>query len=221
MELDYQQTVLKYINGNKELAALFKYYITHCTSLCLPYHNMKHTFTMMYHIIQIFEHQKEYDINLSTLDLLVLLISALYHDYNHSGGLYSDDINISNAIAGFKNAINSVFTEYNNPMYDEYIIPCIRATQYPYIIEDKTLCQKIIRECDIISQISPDILTHVICGLKEENRTTKKWKDALLAYVEFIVPMLEDLQLQYCKDYWKTNSDFFFNIIKLTTDIIK
>lgn len=222
---NYQLKVLIYLKSNIYLKEFYKYYMDHCTSQCLPYHNMKHTFLMMYHIIEMFENQEKYtDITLNNYDLLVLLVSALYHDYNHSGGLYTDKVNVDIALSGYYRATATVFNKVQAELelkksLDQNVIECIIATQYPYIEElDINNYQQIIRELDIISQISPDLLTHVLCGLKYEKHCLN-WKDAISNYVEFIQPHLDNLKIQYCAQYWKQTSESFLATIKelLTT----
>ena len=220
MDYNYQETVLKYINGNKYLTSFFHYYITHCNSQCIPYHNMKHSFQMMYHMINLYERQSENNIEISEYELLVLLTSALYHDFNHSSGIYTDDINIDNAIISYKQASNYVFTIYSNDkelqsQLNKDVCTCIISTEYPNTIDIHTKLGDIITEFDILSQVSPDVLTHTLCGLKHELRS-KSWKDAISNYIEFISPLLNSMKLKYSNDYWKKYSDHFFNILTLT-----
>ena len=92
-----QSKVLDYINANLSLKDFFTYYLNSCITLTNPYHNINHTISMMYFIIDIYELSKKnkFDFNLSENDLYILLLSAMFHDYNHSGGKYEDSINVN------------------------------------------------------------------------------------------------------------------------------
>ena len=54
---------------------------------------------MMYHICCIYEESQkdDYEFKLDSEGLYILLVSAIFHDFNHSAGRFTDDINVSNA----------------------------------------------------------------------------------------------------------------------------
>ena len=100
MKLDLFK-VYTVINSNSNLKNFYNWYINHCVSMTLPYHNIRHTFGVMYHIISIYEYShtnSDCGFVLEDKDLYILLTSALFHDYNHSGGRFNDDINVLKSI---------------------------------------------------------------------------------------------------------------------------
>ena len=76
--------------------------------MTLPYHNIRHTLGVMYHIISIYEYShtnSDCGFVLEDEDLYILLTSALFHDYNHSGGRFNDDANVYNAKNGLRECL--------------------------------------------------------------------------------------------------------------------
>lgn len=224
-----ENKVLTYINGNADLKALFKIYISSCISLNLPYHNVNHTFKMMYHIINLYENREQYNISISNYDLMIMLIAAMYHDYNHSAGIYSDAQNVQTAINAVDNALQDVLDrtyEVGNDMYIDMfrdISSLIEATEYPYTKpKDKlTIAQNIIRELDIISQFDTDFFCHTLCGLKNEMHI-QDWKVVISKYINFIKETLysKEIALQYTKDYIQNNGNRIADTLELLTNII-
>lgn len=214
---NYQLEVLTYINANELLSQLFAYYMQYCTSACLPYHNLNHTFKMMWHIIQISKNP-EYDI--SNEDLLVMLSAAIFHDYNHSGGIFSDLMNVNIAVGSFAEACNDIFGHDSN--YDLYISQvenCIYATEYPYSTNQIGLLEQIVRECDVLSQLHEDVFTHTIYGLKQEMHI-HSWTECIKKYTDFLQNMCyNELSLNYSKQYINDNIENILLIINTVTTL--
>lgn len=227
-----QNKVLTYINSNEILKAMFKEYLDYCHTISLPYHNILHTFHMMEHIITLYENQDKYtDVNLKTTDLLILLLAALFHDINHSGGICSDYVNVENARVLYNELLYSVFVKHKwegdfdesiYTMLDTQVSYAIIATEYPYTEDYNDLQQneKIIRELDFISQLSDTFFTHTLCGLKEELRS-KSWVDAVTNYTTFTENMIKELRLEYSKEYVKNNINNILNILTNISAILK
>ena len=64
----------------------------------LPYHNLNHTLCVLKNCYYL---SLEYTIDPD--DKRLLCIAALYHDFGHSGGLFTDDWNVKAAIEHFEN----------------------------------------------------------------------------------------------------------------------
>ena len=219
MKLDFDK-VFKYIIENAELNKAFQYYTEHCNSLTLPYHNLNHTLGMIYHIICIYENSRrrdDYTFKLEIGDLHILILSALFHDFNHSGGRFSDEVNIHNAKEGLKSCLNSIYGESNEIKYLYSVCSLtIEATQYPYIIDNKdlSLYQRILRECDILVALYDDYITHRVYGLAEE----MKCQDMIQLYAkeyEFIITAMRKMELVYSKELWRSESEKFLNTYNL------
>lgn len=128
----------------------------------LPYHGIDHLFS-------VFEHTKLVLENDSTVKGLLkdtdLLIAALFHDYDHSGGKATDDVNINNAIQGV-----SIF-HTANPEFDlNNVIYLIRCTQYPYVVSDEELTTeaKLLRDSDMCYLLQDLSIVKLYSGLRAE-----------------------------------------------------
>lgn len=219
MRLDFNE-VYNTLSSNSNLKAYFKWYVTHCESMSLPYHNLSHTLKMMWHIIQIYKKSqykyKEYGFKIDDTNLYMLLLSALFHDYNHSGGKFTDDVNVGIAKAGLRDCLE----ELTSMGETEQLIlstcsSIIEATQYPYIISDDDLNidQRIIRECDILVDYFDDYITHNIFGLMSEMKTGKNIYDFTAGYMEFTFGALNNLKLEYSKEVIRENENEFFSTV--------
>ena len=193
------------ISSNENLSTFYKWVLNRSTSLTLPYHNLRHTFCMMQLIGTIWNHSQtddSYGFKLSDEDLYVLLVSALFHDFSHSGGVHSDKENVANAIAGLERCLDEC-TEYSSKLnwLKSSCASVIRATEYPYVIpdEDLDLRQRIIRECDILVAFFDDVFLQNIIGLSAEMRMTDVPK-YVMDWLKFIMDSSKKFQLKYSLD---------------------
>jgi len=127
----------------------------------LPYHNWFHTCCMICNCI---EGAQAHDLSFRECHLIGL--SALFHDFNHSGGKKIDAENINVAIS---NLLSVVPQQLGYNFLDVYQMrETIRVTQYPFIYTPKTIEQKIIRDVDLMQILEPEWYEHVILGLQAE-----------------------------------------------------
>lgn len=225
MKLDLYK-VYSVILSNDNLKKFYNWYINHCISLTLPYHNISHTLGVMFHLINMYESLVNSDsgIELGDKDLYLLLTSGLFHDYNHSGGRFSDDINIQNAKLGLRNCLYTILGI--NEQSNEIITDCeslIDATQYPYIIPDEELSvqQRMIREADILVFLFDDYYTHNIFGLMEETKSEKNHKMFLAKQIQFLLESIKTFRIPYSIDLWDKYNREFMNLIELMTKIVE
>lgn len=125
-----------------------------------PYHNFYHTMTVVKNIFFI---GKSMEIDDDKLRLL--LIAGIFHDFNHSGGKFPDDYNVTNSIIKFKQ-----FSQESNED-NEFITDVIKCTQFPYDKEkDLSLTdyQKIIRDADLMQSLEDNYLQQILFGLNKE-----------------------------------------------------
>lgn len=213
MKLD-TETVHRYIAANPNLKAFYEYYLGNCLSLNVPYHNMRHTLGMIYHIIQMYEQSKtdiSTDIRLTDNDLYILITSALFHDYNHSAGRFSDQVNVRNAKDGLDACLRSILPD--GDLRDEIILTCkknIDATQYPYIILDEQLDQqqRILREADILVCLYDDFVTQSFMGLASEMHQVDLMTFSV-DYLNFLLNSIKNLKLKYSIDTWRQEQKWF------------
>jgi hypothetical protein len=147
-----------------------------------PYHNNYHTITVFlnsYHISKIEECDKD--------QIRSILIASIFHDFNHTGGNGPDSENIKIAIFEFKK-YSKESEEINNE-----IINIIKATEYPYVIDNEnlTLSQKIIRDADLTQMYTDNFLQQVIYGLlvQEHGLELSKALEAQMKFMIGIKPM--------------------------------
>ena len=126
-----------------------------------PYHNNFHLKRVCQCVIKGCEY---YELDLEKTKLLV--ISALFHDFNHSGGKFkNDDDNINLAIEGFIEW--STLSEEKN----QYIIDLIKSTRFPYVTKCENLSQDqmIIRDSDVLQGVfCPDYFDKIVFALADE-----------------------------------------------------
>ena len=219
--------VLKYVRANENLSHLFEYYLNTCITQTNPYHNTNHTMAMMYHICCIYEESNrgKYEFVIDEQGLYILLVCAIFHDYNHSAGKFNDNTNVSTAIDAMKLYFNNNFQAENPDRLNRLKDICsntILATCYPYVIEDEDLdlYQRIIRECDILVAFADDFFTQTLIGLKTE-MLVKDWKEFLANETKFLLSSWNELKLDYSKDLVKEHSESILSIINELAEIFK
>lgn len=167
-----------------------------------PYHNNYHILTVFINCYKAAKKER-----LEKKEIRILLIAALFHDFNHSAGQYTDDVNVKNSISAFWKY--SVESEIDS----EKIIEIIKATQFPYIIPENELSieQKIIRDCDLMQWYESNYLQQVFYGLSQEMKLN--FKDSPLGYIKFLEgmkPMTKHGKYMHDKFMQKRKNDMQF-----------
>jgi hypothetical protein len=91
-----------------------------------------------------------------------LIVAALFHDFDHSGGVETDDVNIDRAVCAFIGRLDfSRHFKYN-------VIKFIENTQYPFIHTPVSIEQKILRDADLMMITYPNWFYQVMWGLLQE-----------------------------------------------------
>lgn len=155
-------TILKIVKKYDSLKLGLKHIILTNKSNYGPYHDLNHLLTVTYHTYKA----------LSYMDMLddenveTLLLTALFHDTNHSMGKKSDDLNIKASKKYLGDFVKSNGLELDKELSDSIL----DATQFPYVIEDKDLdvYQKIIRDADMCQIFEYNWIGQNILGLVKE-----------------------------------------------------
>lgn len=149
-----------YILNNTILNKAYSYVLFYNPSNSAPYHNFNHLLTVAKSCLEMATY---YD--LSDLDKETLVLSAIFHDFNHSAGLYKDDINVPRALT----ALKDFCLKFEYPHFEK-CQDIILATFYPYNIAtvDLTFVQKIIRDADMTQCLQIDWLQQCVFGLGKE-----------------------------------------------------
>ena len=99
------------------------------------------------------------------------MLSALFHDVNHTGVKYTDDINVVLAIKSLREFwFNFIDEEVDTDIDINEVCSIISTTEYPYTIESNELTQKqkILRDADLLQSLEPNWIQQVIMGLCQE-----------------------------------------------------
>jgi HD superfamily phosphodiesterase len=116
------------------------------------YHNFYHTQCVTTNCYKIAIDTDTYEEN----DIKILLIAALFHDFNHSGGkLKNDSENVKLAIEGFQ--------KYTKESKEdtEFICDLIKITEFPYNADNDSklsIRQQILRDADVMQWLEPNFI---------------------------------------------------------------
>lgn len=153
---------IEIIDKFEYLQKAFKYIILNNKSNDNPYHNLNHLLTVLKYCYigskkELITDEKE---------LRELLLAAIFHDVNHSGGKKTDDINVSNSKKAIKEFVESQKIDVSIDAINEIL----DATQYPYVLDDSKLNkrQSIIRDADLMQVFEYNWIHQNIYGLSSE-----------------------------------------------------
>lgn len=159
----------------------------------LPYHGIDHLYSVYEMCNKIVYSDKNYR-NLDKKD--ELFIAALFHDFNHSGGKLTDAENISNAILGCNDFLDTI----ENTLDRDLIHEIIRATQFPSVIDKADLNehQKIIQDADMCYLFTDLSIVKLYCGLRSEfNQDLKTFLDNQINFFNSL-----SFNTEYCNNLW-------------------
>lgn len=153
---------IEIIDKFEYLQKAFKYIILNNKSNDNPYHNLNHLLTVLKYCYigskkELITDEKE---------LRELLLAAIFHDVNHSGGKKTDDINVSNSKKAIKEFVESQKIDVSIDAINEIL----DATQYPYVLDGSKLNkrQSIIRDADLMQVFEYNWIHQNIYGLSSE-----------------------------------------------------
>lgn len=136
-----------------------------------PYHSLRHELGVVYWAQAC---AVSYDLDYGHNHALV--VASLFHDHNHSGGVYPDRTNIDKALKFVDSPVfkKALAAEYTHLDMIEAIKSCIECTWFDgssFPVDPIYNIQKCIRDADLMTIYSTEGL-HLTCGLFEE--TAKK-----------------------------------------------
>ncbi|MDD5165354.1 MAG: hypothetical protein PHG25_02340 [Candidatus Pacebacteria bacterium] len=146
-----------------DLAHYFRAVFNNARNLNHPYHNFRHIFHVLWLCHCACHHYKK---NLTKREIRNLLIADMFHDFDHSGRMGNDDLNIMLALRGLKKHLAPEDVGH----YDD-IARLIMLTQYPYdpaLNDQVDLRGNIIRDADLSQALSVAWIQQVIFGLSAE-----------------------------------------------------
>lgn len=131
------------------LSAYYEFFRAKSTSHSLPYHNAYHARCML---LNCYEGSWHAGPVLDSEVRQALVLGAIFHDADHSGGLAPDTTNIERAVDLLWVAHAYCMAEgvAVNASVIIGAVACIRATQYPHVEAPKNGAAKIIRDADLM-----------------------------------------------------------------------
>ena len=153
----------------------------------LPYHNNAHMYGTACVAFQLVSDMRASHRNTTTLntnELKALLHAALLHDYGHSGGSMDDAWNIENAV---KHAEKTV----PYPL-QRIVIPAIRCTKFPFVVEPTNVVERILRDADILYATVTGDAAIIMEGLRAEINV-KRGRGNKLSYTEMVEAQIKFL----------------------------
>ena len=146
------------------LAYYFRVVFHEAKNCAYPYHNFRHMFHVLWLCYSACEYYQD---KLTPRKMRNLLIAVLFHDFDHSGMMGEDDLNIERAVR----ALRRYIADEDKDEFED-IAEMIRATEYPFHTpsEGLPLCSQIIRDADLSQALSSAWIQQVIFGLAAEWR---------------------------------------------------
>ena len=149
-----------------DLVHYFQVLFNHAKNLQNPYHNARH----ILHVTWLCYQACVYYLEKGTAEMTKrairnLLVSAIFHDFDHTGKKVPDSFNITRAVAGFEKHV----VDCDKPQITSINI-LIRATEYPHTVRSDRLplTGQILRDADLAQALDPASIQQVVLGLSAE-----------------------------------------------------
>jgi hypothetical protein len=201
------------IAGRLGLVDLLKYFFEHNKSTA-EYHSNYHAICVALNCYEGAWHQK-----LSESETKTVVLAGIFHDFNHSGGTFSDDENIKRAVLGLSQAHipevrRSLSSNYKpNLLPDEFeqTVQTLVITKYPFEKEPVTIMEQIIRDADLMQPYEQDdkVLKNQYHGLLTEIERTYPMKFTANEFAAGQLSWLNDNVTWYSD--WGKNKALKFN----------
>lgn len=142
-----------------DLIHYFKVLFFEAQNVNHPYHNFRH----MTHVLWLcYDACKFYKTKLTARVIRNILVGAMFHDFDHSGLMGHDDLNIERAVRGFGKHVHSDDVDHKDD-----IIFLIRGSEFPHTsLASESL--DILRDADLAQSLSNAWMQQVVFGLAKE-----------------------------------------------------
>lgn len=114
------------------------------------YHNNYHSVCVALNCYEGAIHQK-----LPENETQTVVLAGIFHDFNHSGGVYSDEKNIARAIIGLWSAHIKIDDHYQHGVVNQ-AMQVLGITKYPFERSPSTIMEMIIRDADLMQPYEED-----------------------------------------------------------------
>lgn len=187
VDVDKNLESIEIIDKFDYLKKAFKYILINNNSNQNPYHDLNHLMTVLKYCY----YGAIYEGIVNEKELKELLIAAIFHDANHSGGKKTDDLNIKNAKKIIKEFVESQDIEVGIGAINDIL----DATQYPYVVDELSTRQAIIRDADLMQVYEYNWIQQNIGGLSSELN---------MDFIEFLKPQRKFLEsIEFNTDWAK------------------
>jgi len=173
------------------LGLVVQYILEHNTSQALPYHNFAHACQTMDYAYQAYCYEKEPPVPKR------LLIAALFHDFNHSGGFFGtgrdgENIDVAiDAVEMFKKWVERKCSEKESGITMRELSAAeilIKYTEFPHEpieeLSGYSFPINCLRDADLM-QCMNETMIQSITGIKEEYFKQVPWFSYLTKAIEF------------------------------------
>jgi hypothetical protein len=169
-----------------DLLRAYDYVVVENPSNELPYHNLHHTNCLVINCAA-----GAVAMNLPEEERRVLLLSAVFHDFAHSGGRRKDHHNIGMAVAALRSYC-ATDASVEDAVGDA--VGIIESTEFPPVAEPVTLSEKIIRDADMMQIYMPGWREQILVGLRKEIEVATSKPMSLAEMVRVQVSFMESVR---------------------------
>ena len=147
-----------------ELGDVVRWILENNPSQALPYHNFSHALWTARYVDAIYQ----MEVGDTKPTPRELVVAALFHDFDHSGGFFTDDSqNIERAIAGLNRWFSaSVEPTIRSEQLDS-IAKLILETRYPFHTKSSNVESVCLRDADMMQNCNDTLLANFV-GIKQE-----------------------------------------------------
>lgn len=131
----------------------------------LPYHNLSHAVLVAYTAIDLY--YKINKDNINDVELRKLVIASLMHDARHSGGMFTDELNLQHAVEAF-HSLDYKLNLFENSDDIVAMILCTEFTDGEFPIAAVTDLEMILRDAYLLSSIYSSNLADQLLNLAKE-----------------------------------------------------
>jgi len=155
------------------------------SSADVPYHNNRHM-KAVWEIARLLWQTEQCEIGLHEHDpdwaLVVLMFATLLHDYHHSAGATTDDLNVQRA-RGFTQTLLNHCTAGMPSRVIHAIDAAIECTQFPFVVDPRNKLEMVLRDADLLYGVVTNDPTILLEGLRREMEVAR---GHVISYEEMI-----------------------------------
>ena len=152
-----------------------------------PFHNTSHVIWVMTQVYNALEYYQDHGKPFDPLVAFDMLIAALMHDWDHTGGSGPDSENIRRAVIGFVDHSQLEWSSYDVQRAVN-VMKLIRATQLPLLQKEWSLEEQILQDADMSYNFAPgNWVERVQCLAQEKGVSVHNMMCGQKAFMEALV----------------------------------